>query len=250
MGADAVLVSGCHPGDCHYTAGNYHARRRWMLFRELLETLGIDTRAHPFLLDFGRRRQEVAAGHHRDHREDRANSGPYTAYRRDLPRPNAECIMHRRTARKHAGDCSTDGTVQVVIGYGQDRGRTARRRCPVFITRPEDADQLVWNDQLLRQPDDVSHAQGSRGAGQGGRSCVKGCDERALVVLEKESQIDRSQIVVIGLACDGVGQPRLPKCEACDVHMPRRADVVIGQAAGRRPPRAGRSPLRRRSKRS
>lgn len=43
IGADAVLVSGCHPGDCHYTAGNYHARRRWELFRELLTTVGIDT---------------------------------------------------------------------------------------------------------------------------------------------------------------------------------------------------------------
>ncbi|MGL6193947.1 MAG: hydrogenase iron-sulfur subunit, partial [Thermoguttaceae bacterium] len=42
-GADSVLVSGCHPGDCHYTSGNYHARRRWILFRELLDTLGIDT---------------------------------------------------------------------------------------------------------------------------------------------------------------------------------------------------------------
>ena len=41
-GADAVLVSGCHPGDCHYTAGNYHARRRWVLFRELLTVLGIE----------------------------------------------------------------------------------------------------------------------------------------------------------------------------------------------------------------
>ena len=44
IGADAVLVSGCHPGDCHYTAGNYHARRRWILFRELLDTLGFDLR--------------------------------------------------------------------------------------------------------------------------------------------------------------------------------------------------------------
>ncbi len=43
VGADAVLISGCHPGDCHYTAGNFHARRRWILFRQLLETLGIDT---------------------------------------------------------------------------------------------------------------------------------------------------------------------------------------------------------------
>jgi coenzyme F420-reducing hydrogenase delta subunit len=41
-GADSVIVSGCHPGDCHYTVGNYHARRRWMMFRPLLETLGID----------------------------------------------------------------------------------------------------------------------------------------------------------------------------------------------------------------
>ena len=38
----ACIVSGCHPGDCHYTAGNYRARRRWILFRDLLDTLGVD----------------------------------------------------------------------------------------------------------------------------------------------------------------------------------------------------------------
>jgi coenzyme F420-reducing hydrogenase delta subunit len=43
-GADGVLVSGCHPGDCHYTSGNYHARRRWAIFRRLLEFTGIDER--------------------------------------------------------------------------------------------------------------------------------------------------------------------------------------------------------------
>lgn len=41
-GADGVLISGCHPGDCHYTAGNFHARRRWILFRHLLRFIGID----------------------------------------------------------------------------------------------------------------------------------------------------------------------------------------------------------------
>lgn len=40
-GADGVLVSGCHPGDCHYTAGNFYARRRWIVFRDLLEFVGI-----------------------------------------------------------------------------------------------------------------------------------------------------------------------------------------------------------------
>ena len=41
-GADAVLVSGCHPADCHYTSGNYHARRKLTVFRDLLEYTGLD----------------------------------------------------------------------------------------------------------------------------------------------------------------------------------------------------------------
>lgn len=43
-GADSILVSGCHPGDCHYNTGNYHSRRRWTAFRDLLEFSGIDMR--------------------------------------------------------------------------------------------------------------------------------------------------------------------------------------------------------------
>ncbi len=43
-GADGVIVSGCHPNDCHYTSGNFHARRRWMVFRDLLDFAGIDVR--------------------------------------------------------------------------------------------------------------------------------------------------------------------------------------------------------------
>ena len=43
-GADGIIVSGCHPNDCHYTSGNFHARRRWMVFRSLLEWIGFDNR--------------------------------------------------------------------------------------------------------------------------------------------------------------------------------------------------------------
>ncbi|NWF89843.1 MAG: hydrogenase iron-sulfur subunit [Ignavibacteriaceae bacterium] len=42
-GADGVLVSGCHPGDCHYNLGNLHARRRFILFSELMNYVGIDS---------------------------------------------------------------------------------------------------------------------------------------------------------------------------------------------------------------
>ena len=41
-GADGVLVSGCHPGDCHYTSGNFNARRRFTIFRSLMDFIGMD----------------------------------------------------------------------------------------------------------------------------------------------------------------------------------------------------------------
>ena len=43
-GADAVLISGCHPGDCHYINGNFKARRRVKLLKEILPRFGIDDR--------------------------------------------------------------------------------------------------------------------------------------------------------------------------------------------------------------
>lgn len=41
-GFDGVMVLGCHPGDCHYAKGNYYARRRIMLLKELLQCVGIE----------------------------------------------------------------------------------------------------------------------------------------------------------------------------------------------------------------
>ncbi len=42
MGADGVLIAGCHPGDCHYKTGNLYTRRRYMMLKTLLETIGIE----------------------------------------------------------------------------------------------------------------------------------------------------------------------------------------------------------------
>ncbi|MBE0478207.1 hydrogenase iron-sulfur subunit [Candidatus Aerophobetes bacterium] len=41
-GVDGVLVAGCHPGDCHYISGNYLARRKFTIFKNLLDYLGIE----------------------------------------------------------------------------------------------------------------------------------------------------------------------------------------------------------------
>lgn len=79
-GSDAVIISGCHPADCHYTSGNYHARRRFALLKELLEFMGIDPRRITFswvsASEGGKWRDVVndATARARD-------AGPFDAYR-------------------------------------------------------------------------------------------------------------------------------------------------------------------------
>ncbi len=41
-GADAVLISGCHPGDCHYIDQNYKALRRFHLMKRVLTQMGME----------------------------------------------------------------------------------------------------------------------------------------------------------------------------------------------------------------
>jgi len=41
-GADAVMISGCHPGECHYIEQNIKALRRFELLRRTIEALGIE----------------------------------------------------------------------------------------------------------------------------------------------------------------------------------------------------------------
>lgn len=41
-GADAVLIGGCHPNDCHYVEGNYKMLRRFNLLQRMLKDLGIE----------------------------------------------------------------------------------------------------------------------------------------------------------------------------------------------------------------
>ena len=81
VGADAVLISGCHPGDCHYTAGNFHARRRWILFRALLDTLGLDLRRIHFAWISAAEGAKFANIAHKITEETRA-LGPYEEYRK------------------------------------------------------------------------------------------------------------------------------------------------------------------------
>jgi F420-non-reducing hydrogenase iron-sulfur subunit len=44
MGADGVMITGCHPGECHYVEQNYKALRRFLLLRRTLAQMGMDPR--------------------------------------------------------------------------------------------------------------------------------------------------------------------------------------------------------------
>src|SRR5512147_178259 len=41
-GADGVMITGCHPGECHYIEQNYKALRRYLLLKRVLKGLGIE----------------------------------------------------------------------------------------------------------------------------------------------------------------------------------------------------------------
>jgi len=121
-----------------------------------------------------------------------------------------------------------EGKVNVVIGYGQ--ASADGPAYPVFVTKPEDVDKLVWNEQCFANLTTYLTRKDIKELGKPA-IVVKGCDERTIVVLQQESQIDRASLYVIGVACEGVGNPRASKCGACDVHRPRSADEVIGEVS-------------------
>ncbi len=82
QGADGVLVSGCHPGDCHYTHGNYLARRRIATMKKLLEFLGIESdrvRMTWVSAAEGRKYADVV----REVTDDIKKLGPMTKFRRE-----------------------------------------------------------------------------------------------------------------------------------------------------------------------
>jgi F420-non-reducing hydrogenase iron-sulfur subunit len=42
MGADGVMMAGCHPGECHYIEQNYKAMRRYSMIQHTLKQLGVE----------------------------------------------------------------------------------------------------------------------------------------------------------------------------------------------------------------
>ncbi|MCK7475823.1 MAG: hydrogenase iron-sulfur subunit [Rhodopseudomonas palustris] len=65
-GADGVLITGCHPGDCHYIEQNYKALRRFLLLQRVLERHGHRARS-ACKLRLGQRRRRRELGRRDQH---------------------------------------------------------------------------------------------------------------------------------------------------------------------------------------
>ncbi len=83
QGADGVLISGCHPGECHYLKGNFLARRRFLLMRNILEYIGINPlriRMSWVSASEGKKFADVIT----EVTEEIKNLGPLKSFKRDI----------------------------------------------------------------------------------------------------------------------------------------------------------------------
>ncbi len=239
-GADGVLVSGCHPGDCHYVQGNLVARRRFTVFRALMDFLGIDLRRLHFAW------VSAAEGHKwatvvSEVTAKVREAGPLPSLAApdgwagvELPpiggegppgldEPQLEAL--RSHLRAAASEALAEGRVAAVVGFGS--GTLTGQTTPVFLTVPADCDRLVWG----------THCHNNLGAYLGPllerheRVAVvaKSCDLGAICGLIREEQVRRDRVVLIGVQCPGVHDAGKPaaKCLACSGEPHAMCDLVV-----------------------
>ena len=123
----------------------------------------------------------------------------------------------------------TDKKVNVIIGFGQLETDSVGA---VFVTSPHQTDRLIWNEHCSSNLTVYLTRKEIKKLGKPG-IVVKGCDAKTLAVLETENQLDRDNVVAIGVACSGI-QDRgkmQDKCLSCDVKQPPHCDFTFGEAA-------------------
>ena len=240
QGADGVLVSGCHPGDCHYVHGNMAARRRFTVWRELLSFVGIDPDRLHFSwisaaegLKFASVIAEVTEKVRAAGPLGQAAAGASPAFalpaRPEPPRALASPEEQQAITahlRGLARRLLEEKTVDSVVGHAQ--GCLPGQSVPVFASTPAECDLLEWSDRA-RTNLSVYTAGPTRRAGTMA-VVTRACDARSLVVLLGEGQVRREDLVLVGVRCTGVasGDGQLAsKCYGCDGQVPATCDFTV-----------------------
>ncbi len=258
QGADGVIVSGCHPGDCHYVSGNLHARRRFTVFLKLMEFLGLDLHRLSFawvsategakwvqiVNEVTQQIRQIGPAHRwgepmngmRDEGWGMRETAVATEQAPSAPNPQWEARL-RELARR----LLENGEVGVVVGYAT--GSLGETTTPAFITKPEDADRLVFNQRCVNNLSVYLTNKMVTKLGKVG-IVAKGCDVKSIVGLIQENQVNRGEVIIIGVVCNGVVvNGRLAKkCYACTVRVPHLYDHLVGDAKAPQQPVAKADP--------
>jgi len=139
-----------------------------------------------------------------------------------------------QTLQDLARDLLSEGKVTTVIGYEVGpRGRTR----PAFIYDPEDVARLAWNQNATHNLTTYLHHKLQKPEDRVA-VVVKPCDSRAINVLISDNKIDRDQVYVIGMACEGIqegagfgranGGGLQARCQTCTDRKPVVYDTLIG----------------------
>lgn len=236
-GADGVLVSGCHPGDCHYVQGNLFARRRFVTFKALMEFLGLDPRRLHFSWvsasegnKWVRVVKEVTEAVRSVGPGKRRGSSPVAALpamepSSRTPAPGQEHEALESRLRQVAADALGEGKASLILGY--KRGTLPGQAVPGFISRREEADELVWDSgcfhNLAVYLPRIEEREGKVGA------VVKKCDAATVVGLLQEGQLKRDDLLLVGVECAGAweGDRLAAKCRSCDGQVSPLCDVAV-----------------------
>jgi formate dehydrogenase subunit beta len=141
----------------------------------------------------------------------------------------ADWESQERILREKAKELLSAGKVGVVIGYGS--GSRPGTTMPVFIRRAEDVDRLVWGPHCHHNLAVYLTRKEVRILGRPAVVAM-GCTARAVVVQIQEGQLKREDVEIIGMACEGMGDPLFRKCGTCDVRTPKEYDVLVGNEIG------------------
>lgn len=206
-GADGVLVSGCHPRDCHYSSGNFYARRRLEVLKHFLPALGIDNARFEYTwvsASEGQRWQQVVTAFTRRIHTLGAAPGfedaPLLMKTADMaPAPlrplgtgkNAPLESLKQAIKEKLPDLAC------VIGWKQ--GYDDAHTTPLFAKKPEDVDELVWGP--LNAANLAVYLPLFKGKKVG--IVVKGCDSRSVVELLQENLVAREDVTIFALPCEG-----------------------------------------------
>jgi coenzyme F420-reducing hydrogenase delta subunit/ferredoxin len=255
QGADGVLVLGCHIGECHYDSGNHRAAKRIPVLQALLSFAGLEPerlrldwvsasegeRFAKISTEFTNKVRELGPVHWRVERDQRREAGrglPITP--ESIPFPEKDFTAKTKAIQAKARELLASGQVGCVIGYEVNRRGRPR---PAFVYSAEEAERLVWNADCSHNL--TGYLLDKVGANRQVRSkeketprrtavVVKPCDSRAINVLLAENQIQRDQVFILGLACEGVreaGGNMQTRCITCQEAAPAVFDVLIEESA-------------------